>query len=67
MPDSPENGFLKDNGEFVSYNPLNHHGDDMTLEKASKEMEEYNEKTIGGETLKSRLWLRWNARFDIVP
>lgn len=64
MPDKPENGFLKENGEFISYNPVSLHG--VTLEDAELQLEDYEAKYLDQRTLKSRLHKRWHLRYDIL-
>lgn len=64
MPDSPENGYLKPNGELIAYNTLKLYGEDATVEKGEKILEEYRANHIGGETLKKRLNANWYGRHD---
>ncbi len=64
MPDKPENGFLKENGEFISYNPVNLHG--VTLEDAELQLEDYVAKHLDQRTVKIRMHKRWHLRYDIV-
>jgi len=61
MPDDPKYGFLKENGEFVSYNSLD---GQLQLEEAEGKIEELKKKSVDGPTLKTRLrntyYQRWN-------
>lgn len=65
MPDKPEHGFLKENGEFISYSPISLHGG-LTLEDAELQLEDYETKHMDVKTLKQRLHKRWNTRYDII-
>jgi len=65
LPDSPENGFLKENGEFVAYNLLKEHGS-LSLEEAEKVQEEHLKNNIDIATVRQRLHERWYSRWDVV-
>lgn len=64
LPDTPENGFLKENGEFVSYNLLSPHG--MDIDKANEYLKQHYEQHMDNDTLKLRLHHRWFSRYDTV-
>jgi large subunit ribosomal protein L30 len=65
MPDKPENGFLKENGEYVAYNLLGQHGAE-NLEECEKMVAEYYKNHMDHPTLTLRLHKRWYSRLDVV-
>jgi len=65
MPDKPENGFLKENGEFVAHNLLKEHNG-MSLEEAEKLVEEHYKHEMDTLTLRRRLHERWYSRYDVL-
>lgn len=62
MPENAENGFLKENGEFVACNSLQE-GNQLQLEESKVEKENLMKKSVDGETLKKRLHLNWYQRY----
>jgi len=61
MPDDPKYGFLKENGEFISYSCIEGHA--LPLEQAEQKLEDLKKISVDGETLKTRLRLKWYSRW----
>lgn len=62
MPEDKKNGFLKENGEFVTYNKLATHGD-IGLTEVEADVEEVRRKNVDKVTMKRRLNLKWYDRW----
>jgi large subunit ribosomal protein L30 len=61
MPDDSKNGFLKENGEFISYNYLEGHR--LQLEEAEQKVDELKKNSVDGGTLKTRLRQNYYGRW----
>jgi len=61
FPQDPKQGFLKENGEVISYNLLE--SDKIELEEAEKQIDDLKKRSVDGPTLKHRLRRNWFSRW----
>jgi len=61
MPTDPSQGFLKENGEYISYNKLDSPG--INVEQGEKDIQELRRVNLDSDTLKIRLNLNWYSRW----
>jgi len=62
MPEDPSKAFLKENGEFVSYNLLEK--ERLSLDDAVEYVEKRNERHMDEQTLKHRLKKQWEEKYE---